>query len=76
MKNKIAKSKKRKQKKRKKRKKRKKEKKEKRISKMNNVKTADYFSKIPNPIKGYVSSKSSLRQYNYKIVGFLDFVFS
>ena len=38
---------------------------------MDTVKAKDYFSEIPNPIDAYVG-KSTLRQYNYKIVDFLD----
>ena len=38
---------------------------------MKHVKEKDYFSKIPNPITAYVKG-STLRQYNYKIVDFLD----
>ena len=37
-------------------------------------KAQDYFSKIPNALTGLVG-RSSLRQYNYKIVAFLDSLF-
>ena len=42
-----------------------------RISEMDHVKAKNYFSKIPNPITAYVKG-STLRQYNFKIVDFLD----
>jgi len=41
---------------------------------MDHMKAMDYFSKIPYPITAYVKN-STLRQYNYKIVDFLDNIY-